>query len=232
MIQRVNDVSLYYEKSGSGRPLLMVHGNGEDHCIFEEAIDILKDHFTVYALDSRDHGKSTRVKELHYDDMAEDVIQFMDALNLQDAVFYGFSDGGIIGLLAAQRTDRISRLIVSGANMTPDGVAWYLKLLIRGLYAVKKDQKYLLMLKEPDIRPEELNRIAIPVTVIAGKKDLVTEKETRRIADSIPNSRLMILPGEGHGSYIIHKTKIAEIILQETQTPLSSEETDKAGTKE
>ncbi len=216
MVQQVNDISLYYEKSGSGRPLLMVHGNGEDHLIFTEAIELLRERFTVYALDSRDHGKSSRVSGLHYTDMADDVVQFMDALDLRDVVFYGFSDGGIIGLLAAQRTDRISRLIVSGANMTAEGVAWHLKLIVRLLYAFTKDQKFLLMMKEPDIRPEDLQKISVPTTVIAGKRDLVSEKETRLIADSIPDSKLMILPGEGHGSYIVHKTKIAEIILAET----------------
>lgn len=219
MIQKVNNVSIYYEKSGSGRPLLMVHGNGEDHFIFREAVEILKEHFSVYIIDSRDHGRSTRVEELHYNDMAEDVVQFLDTLDLRDVVFYGFSDGGIVGLLAAQRTDRISRLIVSGANMTPNGVVWYLKLLIRGLYAVKKDQKLRLMLTEPDITPEELKQITIPTTVIAGEKDLIQEKETRKIADSIPDSRLMILPGEGHGSYIIHQTKIADIILEVLRNP-------------
>ena len=217
MIQKVNQVSLYYEKSGSGRPLLMVHGNGEDHFIFREAIEILKQHFTVYALDSRDHGRSSRVTELHYEDMAEDVVQFLEALDLRDVVFYGFSDGGIIGLLAARKTDRIGRLIISGANLTPDGVMWYLKLLIRGLYLVKKDQKLRLMLTEPNIRPEDLAEITIPVTVIAGKRDVIREKETRSIAEAIPNARLILLPGEGHGSYIIHKTKIADIILRETE---------------
>ncbi|MBR4473357.1 MAG: alpha/beta hydrolase [Oscillospiraceae bacterium] len=217
MIQKVNQVSLYYEKSGSGRPLLMVHGNGEDHFIFREAIEILKQHFTVYALDSRDHGRSSRVTELHYEDMAEDVVQFLEALDLRDVVFYGFSDGGIIGLLAARKTDRIGRLIISGANLTPDGVMWYLKLLICGLYLVKKDQKLRLMLTEPNIRPEDLAEITIPVTVIAGKRDVIREKETRSIAEAIPNARLILLPGEGHGSYIIHKTKIADIILRETE---------------
>ena len=217
MIQKVNQVSLYYEKSGSGRPLLMVHGNGEDHFIFREAIEILKQHFTVYALDSRDHGRSSRVTELHYEDMAEDVVQFLEALDLRDVVFYGFSDGGIIGLLAARKTDRIGRLIISGANLTPDGVMWYLKLLIRGLYLMKKDQKLRLMLTEPNIRPEDLAEITIPVTVIAGKRDVIREKETRSIAEAIPNARLILLPGEGHGSYIIHKTKIADIILRETE---------------
>lgn len=215
MIAKVNGIELYYEKHGCGRPLLMLHGNGEDHTIFREAVNILKDYFTVYTPDSRDHGRSSRVKELHYDDMAEDMIQFMDALDLRDVVFYGFSDGGILGLLAAQRTERITHLITSGANLTPDAVTLPFRLLIRGLYLVKREQKVYMMLTEPNISPGDLKTIRVPALVIAGKKDLITEKETKRIAAAIPGAKLMILPGEGHGSYIIHKTKIAEIILDE-----------------
>ncbi|MBO4358341.1 MAG: alpha/beta hydrolase, partial [Erysipelotrichaceae bacterium] len=122
MFAEVNGVQLFYEVKGSGRPLLMVHGNSEDHTIFEEAGEVLKDHFTVYLIDSRDHGQSTKVDELHYEQMADDYVAFMDELDLKDVVFYGFSDGGIIGLLAAMKTKRITRLITSGANVTPEGV--------------------------------------------------------------------------------------------------------------
>ena len=43
MIAEVNGVKLFYEKSGEGRPLVMVHGNGEDHTIFDEAVRALRD---------------------------------------------------------------------------------------------------------------------------------------------------------------------------------------------
>ncbi len=217
MLAKVNGVELFYEKQGAGRPLLMVHGNGEDHTIFREAANILKDYFTVYMPDSRDHGRSTRVKELHYDDMAEDMVRFMDALDLRDVVFYGFSDGGILGLLAAQKSDRITHLIISGANLTPDAVSLRFKLLIRGMYLLKREQKVYMMMTEPNIHPEDLKAIRVPALVIAGEKDIIIRKETKRIAAAIPDARLMILQGEGHGSYIIHQTKIAEIILEEVR---------------
>ena len=75
MIAEVNGVKLFYEKSGEGRPLVMVHGNGEDHTIFDEAVRELKGEYTCYCLDSRCHGKSTDTAELHYRDMATDVIR-------------------------------------------------------------------------------------------------------------------------------------------------------------
>ena len=207
---------MYYEKHGEGRPLIMVHGNTESHDIFYDSMVLLRNHFTVYTVDSRDHGYSTRVEELHYADMADDMIAFMDELDLRDAVFYGFSDGGIIGLLAAMKTDRIGMLITSGANLTPDGVKLPLRLFIKGAYALSKDPKMKLMLTEPNITPQELAQIKVPTVVIAGEKDLVKGKETAKIAMSIPGARLRIIPGEGHGSYIVHSSRIADIIMEET----------------
>ena len=213
----VNGINLFYEEEGNGRPLLMIHGNSEDHTIFDEASEALKDHFTVYLLDSRDHGQSDKVKELHYDDMADDIVVFLEKKDLKDVVFYGFSDGGILGLLVAQKTDRVSRMILSGANITPDGVKGPLRLLIRVLYFFTKDSKMKMMLHEPHITPEELSGIDIKTTVIVGEKDMVTMEETKIIADNIKDSKLIVLPKEGHGSYIVHKTAIADIIINEIE---------------
>ena len=173
MFIHVNGIELYYEVSGSGKPLIMVHGNSEDHTIFKEAAEILNDHFRVYTLDSRDHGQSTKVSDLHYSDMADDILVFMNDLNLTDVTFYGFSDGGILGLLLAQKTDRITRLIVSGANMTPDGVKGSLKLLVKAMYFFKRDSKLKMMLEEPHITEEQLAAIRIPTSVLAGEKDVI-----------------------------------------------------------
>ena len=212
----VNGIKMYYEVHGSGRPLIMVHGNSEDHNIFYDSRVLLSKHFTVYTVDSRGHGHSTRVEELHYDDMADDMIAFMDQLDLRDVIFYGFSDGGIIGLLAAMKSDRISMLITSGANLTPAGVMAPFRIIAKAAYAVTKDPKMKLMLDEPDISTDELAQIKVPTVVMAGEKDLVLERETAKIAMSIPGAKLRIIPGEGHGSYIVHKSRIADIIMEET----------------
>ena len=209
----VNGIDIYYEKTGEGRPLLMVHGNGEDHTIFDKAVQLLKEKYTCYLVDSRCHGKSGSSEELHYQDMADDMIKLMEQLDLNDVIFYGFSDGGIIGLLAAADCPRITTLITSGANLTPNGVKGSLKLLIRVLIRLKKDPKLSLMLNEPHISDELLGRIKAKTLVLAGSRDLVLEKETRHIAAAIPGAVLHILDGEGHGSYIVHKEKVARLIM-------------------
>jgi len=216
MFIKVNNINLFYEVKGEGQPLIMVHGNSEDHSIFLEASEVLKEYYKVYLIDSRSHGQSEKVKELHYDDMANDVVAFIEELDLKDVVYFGFSDGGIIGLLTALKTDRISRLFPCGANLTPNGMSTKIKILIKLFYFFSRNDKMKLMLNEPNIKPESLKAINIPVTVIVGENDLVSSEETQQIVDNIPNAKLRKVSGGGHTSYVVHKTVIADIILEES----------------
>lgn len=214
MMIHVNNVSLYYEKSGTGRPLLMLHANGHTHKGFHKAIPILAQHFTVYAIDSRGHGQSNTVLEYHYDDFVEDIKCFIHELKLERPVLYGFSDGGIVGiLLAAKYPQLLSQMIISGATLAPEGTRTGWLKLFQGINAIVKDPKMTMMLKEPNITAEMLQRIIIPTTVFAGIHDMVKRSHTEYIADNIPNSKLHILQGEGHGSYVVHSKKIAKLIL-------------------
>lgn len=212
----VNGVTLYYEVIGSGDPLVMIHGNGESREIFYEAAEKLKAYFTVYLIDSRGHGKSSPVSEYHYRDMAEDIRTFIEALRLERPYFYGFSDGGILGLLLAAGADPCRQYIISGANARPEGVGIGLRLMLRMMNLFKKDPLITLMLREPDISGEELAAIRTEVVILAGKKDLILETHTRHLHEMIPGSRLEIIPGRGHGDYIVHSTEIADLILKYT----------------
>ena len=215
MFLNANGVHLYYEKSGpeNARPLILLHGNGEDHTIFDRALPELEKRFCCYAADSRCHGRSGE-GPLHYSDMAADMLAFMEALDLRDVIFYGFSDGGIVGLLAASMTERVTTLITSGANLSPNGVKLPLRLLIGAMNLVKPDPKLALMLHEPWISDDILRKITAHTIVLARSKDVFPEKETRHIAETVPDAELYILKGESHGSYIIHSEKIAKLIIE------------------
>lgn len=210
----VNGIKLAYTKTGQGNPLILVHGNGEEHSIFDESVQLLKEHFTCYCLDSRGHGESSPVEEYHYQDMADDVDAFIHALGLKEVTFCGFSDGGIIGLLLAQKNKEIKNLIVCGANTDPLGVKGSVLTVMRILYALKKDPKVFLMLSEPDISEEQLASIQAKTLVVAGQKDLIRLEHTRKIAAAIPGSTSRIVRGEGHGSYIVHSDKLGKLILK------------------
>ena len=108
--------------------MILLHGNGEDHSIFAETAEILKEHFAVYMPDTRGHGRSEGVEEYHYSDMAEDLRELIRVLGLERPLLCGFSDGGIVGLLAAVRDPGLlSAMVLCGANLTPKGMKtrWY-----------------------------------------------------------------------------------------------------------
>lgn len=209
-------IKLYYEKTGNGRPLIMLHGNGEDHKIFDKAVRILKNHYTVYAIDSRDHGKSGKVNELHYEDMADDVYDFITFLNLEKPIVYGFSDGGIIALiLAVKHQDILSKIIVSGVNAVPNGLKTIHILTYKINYLFHKNPKVKMMLTEPNITDNMLKSIKIPAVITAGSNDMIKQSHMKHIADCIPNSTFTVFKNELHGSYIVNSTKIAEFILKQ-----------------
>ena len=208
----VNDIRLFYEQYGEGRPLVLLHGNGEDHTIFNEAMEVLRERFTCFALDSRGHGNSDPVDELHYADMASDLLAFLEALDLRDVALCGYSDGGIVALMAARWTDRIKDLIVCGANTHPRGLKLRAYMDIRREHRQAPDIYNTVMLREPHIPAEDLRAIHARTLVVAGSRDIIRERDTRFIAETIFGAELLILPGEDHGSYINHSEKIANII--------------------
>lgn len=213
MYIQLNGQIIYYEKTGEGSPVILVHGNGETHKIFDVLIPELSKKHTVYALDSRGHGLSAAVNEYHYADMAEDIAAFVQALDLIKPAFYGFSDGGIIGLIAASRYPTMfSALAVSGANLTPSGWKFFCRLSVRIRFIKKKHPLIRLMLKEPHIKKTDLSKIIVPTFVLAGEKDIIKKSETKRIASSVSGSILKILPGETHSSYVVHSPKLFPLL--------------------
>lgn len=209
----VNDVNIFYEEYGKGQPIILLHGNSETHEIFDKLIEQLKENYKVYAIDSRCHGKSENTNEISYDLMSDDIISFIKLLKIEKPILYGFSDGGIIGILVAiKEPDILSKLIVSGANINPDGMKKTMLIISKIVYFVTKNKLFRMMVKEPNISIEELNKIKVPTIVIAGQKDVIKREHTEMIAKNIPNSILDIIPNENHGSYIIHSEKLINIL--------------------
>ena len=213
MFIHVNGIEIYYETEGEGTPILLLHGNGEDHCIFDRLVKDLKKNYLVYMIDTRGHGRSGKVDSFHYSDMVEDVAAFVQDLDIKKPLIYGFSDGGIIGLmLAAKYPQMLSGLVASGVNLSPKDMKARYRLLIRLVNAFKRDPLLRLMLDEPNIAEEELERIEIPVLITVAEKDAVPCHTSKRIADKIPDGRLIVIPREDHGSYVIHSDKLFPLI--------------------
>ena len=211
----VNGVRLHYLQEGSGRPVVLVHGNGESHALFETEIkQLTAAGYEVFAPDSRGHGANEPVSEYHYADMADDIFCLIRELGLEKPYYFGHSDGGIIGLLLELRhPGTLGKMAVSGTNLSPDGIVPEFVEEFTAINERDPNPLITLMLTEPHIDPAELRKITIPVLVTVGEHDLILPEETQRIVQNLPDVKLIVVPGADHGSYLDHDERMGEFLL-------------------
>lgn len=229
-------ITPHWIEEGSGEPLVLLHGNGEDVSYFEHQVAYFAKKYRVIAVDTRGHGQSPRgTAPFTFDTFAWDLKNFLDQLGLDKVHLLGFSDGGNIAVTFALKYQQYLRsLILDGADLHPRGVKRRIQIPIILTYHIlrlrsrsdpsltRKRELYDLMVNQPDIPPERLSAVTIPTLVIAGTNDMITGRHTRLIHESIPDSRLVILPGD---HFIAAKNsgafnRAVEQFLQETERDL------------
>ena len=198
------NIQLHCVERGSGKPLIMLHGNGEDSTYFANQVSCFQHDHRVIAIDSRWHGKSPHgTAPFTLAQFALDLKDFMDERGIGSADILGFSDGANVALLfALDHPGRVEKLVLNGANLFHEGLTKRTRRQICAEYelaAAAGDERHAalmrLMIDEPNIYPAQLASLETPVLVVAGTHDMVEEEHTRLIADSIPGARLRFIEG-------------------------------------
>ena len=110
--------TLRYRRTGTGRPLVLLHTIRTQLDYFRGIIPLLSKHFTVYALDLPGHGYSTIDLAQRFDEpyFRRSVRAFIEALDLKDVLIVGESIGAVLALtVASELPERISAVIASNA---------------------------------------------------------------------------------------------------------------------
>lgn len=128
-LRLANGIGLHYETSGAGNvPVILVHGYGMSSAVWEKALPLFPPGYRCFAVDLPGFGHSDK-PESGYScaELAEDIRQFMDALNLPKAVLIGHSFGGlVIQHFAALHPERVLALVPSNTNaatLPPRGIS-------------------------------------------------------------------------------------------------------------
>jgi pimeloyl-ACP methyl ester carboxylesterase len=118
----LNGLSTHYIEKGSGKPVILLHGFFFDSYMWDKSIDALTERYKVYAMDLWGFGYSTREPlDYGYPLYTQQLLKFMDALDIQSASLIGQSMGGgtIINFTISNR-DRVDEIILVDAAGMPN----------------------------------------------------------------------------------------------------------------
>ena len=194
----VNGMEVYYEVSGEGDPLIVLHGAYMNIPMMGEIIPKLAATHEVYAIEMQGHGRTTDIdRPITYPSLADDVAALMDAVGLEKANVFGYSMGAAAGLqLAIRHPEKVEKLVA--ASVAYDFEGWqpafrefipqmnvemfadmpleadYRKLAAdpEGFPALA--EKLIQLEKEPMAWEADVKALKTPVLMITGDADVVT----------------------------------------------------------
>lgn len=194
----VNGMQMYYEVSGEGDPLVVLHGAYMNIPSMGDIVGKLAETHKVYALEFQGHGRTTDIdRPITYPNLADDVAAFMDAVGLEKADVFGYSMGAAAGLqLAIRHPEKVDKL--AAASVAYDAGGWqpeftafipqmtvemFLDMPFAAEYrelAADPDgfpalvEKLIQLEKEPMAWEEDVKKLETPVLIISGDADVNT----------------------------------------------------------
>lgn len=110
-------MNLYYEITGNGHPVVLIHSGGTDLRLWTFLAPLLAKNYKVITYDGRGAGKSpSPLKDANF---VEDVLALLDHLELNQATIIGHSMGGQIATdFALNYPERVSKLVLIAPSLT------------------------------------------------------------------------------------------------------------------
>jgi 3-oxoadipate enol-lactonase len=119
---RINHINLAYTDVGSGPPIVLIHGYPFNRSLWTEQADALRSKYRVVTPDLRGFGESDSSQgPATMNQLAEDVADLMDRLEIEQAVIGGLSMGGYVALAFARMVPaRVKALILADTRAQAD----------------------------------------------------------------------------------------------------------------
>lgn len=220
----VKGLKLYYEETGKGMPLLLLHGFGRTATDWRPYAAQLSKNNRVIAFDLPGHGRSDCMDttEVYLHKRAADYITgALDELHIDSVNVIGHSSGGFITLyIATLRPDLVKRLLVVGGmvyystttrrvmtSLGEPGKNPIVKLedLIK-LHGKQKGTQiawqfwhFRKLYGDPSFTPDVLSTITAKTLIIHGDNDPIAPVSNAwEMYQNIPQAHLWIVPNGGH----------------------------------
>ena len=218
----VDGLQLYYQRHGSGRPLVLLHGGLMTIDLnFGPLLEPLAVSRQVIAVELQGHGHTADTdRPMTIEALAGDVIALLDHLEIAEADLFGFSLGGLVAYaVALSAPTRIGKLIVASADahrppgresapLGDDRMPTQADFqAMRDAYdAVAPDPAHFeefaaktsTMVHEFPGWTDELRSLRMPTLLIFGDRDFSPLPDVVEMFELLPNAELAVLPGTTH----------------------------------
>ena len=181
----VNDITVHYRRSGSGRPVVLLHGLGSSGEDWENQIPFLEKSYDVIAPDFRGHGQSSKPPGPYsIQQFASDATTFLDELDVGPVRLVGISLGGMVGYqMVADRPDLVSRLVAVNAlpAFETTRVSQRLQLAIRKVITRRLSMERIGEILSKRLFPDpEMGEQRATMVERWGRNDKIAYQETFR----------------------------------------------------
>ena len=121
----INGVPTYYESTGTGEPLVLLHGGMCTAETLDPLSSVLDERYRVIVPERYGHGRTADIDgPITYESMAQHTIGVVEALGIESANLAGWSDGALVGLLVALRRPKlVGKLVLIDQFVTLAGAA-------------------------------------------------------------------------------------------------------------
>ncbi len=195
---KVNGMQMYYEVSGSGDPLIVLHGAYMNIPQMGAIIPRLARTHKVYALELQGHGRTTDIdRPITYPNLADDVAAFMDAVGVPKADVFGYSMGAAAALqLAIRHPAKVNKLVAASVaydakGWQPEFTAFIPQMTVEMFLQMPFAKEYPKLAADPNGFPELVRKLIAlekepmaweasvkamktPVLIITGDADVAT----------------------------------------------------------
>lgn len=216
--ERVGSTRIYYQVTGTGPPVVLIHGFSGSSRWWVKNVPALAQHFRVYMVDLLGFGHSKTHHRFVLQEASWYLTRWMDRLKVPAAHLVGHSMGGVISIeLAAEFPQRVNRLVLVGpAVINLQGGLWrqiagllqafwllpygFLPVLftdaLRAGPRVLLQAAYELLTVELDV---DIGQVKTPTLLVWGENDkAVPLKVGKAILQQLPQGKLKVIPGAGH----------------------------------
>ena len=206
----IQGIDLHYEVYGdSGRPVVLLHGWGQNTEMMAFIGEYLKSHFIVYNLDFPGFGQSKEPPEpWGSEDYCEFLRAFLTEMKVEDPIFIAHSFGCRVALQYAYRY-KVHRMVLTGAAGIRDkrGIEYYAKVysykLGKTILSLKPFEKYRDSLSKNEDLTDILPYINVETLLVFGEYDEMTPVEKgKQMEKLMPDAALVIFEKDDHFAYI------------------------------